>query len=30
MAHTLLDLLRGESVERACIMETRMVVRASA
>ena len=30
MAHTLLALLRGESVERACIMETRMVVRASA
>ena len=30
MAHTLLALLRGESAERACIMETRMVVRASA
>lgn len=30
MAHTLLALLRGEEVDRECIMPTRMVVRASA
>jgi len=30
MAHTLLALLRGEDVDRECIMSTRMVVRASA